>query len=91
MISIFPVLSPLARLSDRLFVRNWVRLFGEPPAVLLDNRREMLDIVVETAPVLTYPVERRSSSPRPNGSGRRAEDRVTGPGDGSYPVDRKEV
>jgi hypothetical protein len=61
---ILAVPSPLARLTDTVFVRNWTRLFGEPPAALLEDRREMLDIVVGTVPVLKYPVERRPASDR---------------------------
>ncbi len=73
-----PILRPLAGLPDKVFVRNWTSLFGEPPAALLEDRREMLDIVVETTPALTYPVEVQQTSPQPNGPDRRAEERVTG-------------
>jgi hypothetical protein len=54
-----PVVSPLSQLTDKLFVANWRCLFGYPPAVLLDDRCEMLAIVVATVPVLTYPIEAR--------------------------------
>jgi hypothetical protein len=47
----------LARLTNDAFVRNWTRLFGEPPAALLDDRREMLKIAIETMPVLRNPWE----------------------------------
>jgi hypothetical protein len=71
----FPVPSLLARVTDAVFVRNWTRLFGEPPAALLEDRREMLQIVVGTVPVLEYPVERRPAADR-----NRAEQRRQPPG-----------
>jgi hypothetical protein len=49
----------LARLTNDAFIRNWTCLFGEPPAALLDDRREMLNIVVRTVPVLSYPLGSR--------------------------------
>ncbi|MBM0205639.1 hypothetical protein JNW90_23485 [Micromonospora sp. STR1s_5] len=70
-----PTLVPLTRLADSVFVRNWAGLFGEPPAALLDDRREMLDILVETVPVLTYPVESRPISRSPDEADGSEDDR----------------
>jgi hypothetical protein len=47
----------LAHLTNDRFVENWTRLFGEPPAALLEDRQEMLKIAVEVVPELRGPFE----------------------------------
>ena len=67
----------LARLTDGTFIRNWTRLFGEPPAALLNDRREMLDIAVATVPVLRNPLESRAA-PLPSRDRSSGSDAKTG-------------
>jgi hypothetical protein len=59
----------LAILPVAVFVERWRLITGEPPAVLLDSRAEMLALLVQSSPVapLELPVstrdcQRRSSS-----------------------------
>ncbi len=39
----------LDSLSDEQFAARWLALVGEPPSILLEDRRVMIDILVQTA------------------------------------------
>jgi hypothetical protein len=41
----------LAELPAAVFVERWRLITGEPPAVLLDSRAEMLALLVQSSPV----------------------------------------
>ena len=40
-------------LPDRSFLESWRLITGEPPAILLDSRAEMLALLVESTPEVT--------------------------------------
>ena len=46
-----PVADTLTNLPLADFVAAWRRLVGEPPAVMLDSRSEMIRLLVESVPV----------------------------------------
>lgn len=43
----------LAHIPGPLFVAAWETLVGEPPATMLDNRSEMIRLLVDCTPVMT--------------------------------------
>lgn len=43
-------------LPEDRFVAGWRFLVGEAPAAMLDDRRSMIALLVETCPVLAFPV-----------------------------------
>ena len=43
--------APLEELSQERFLWGWRQIVGEPPAVMLESRREMIALLVESAPV----------------------------------------
>jgi hypothetical protein len=62
-----PKLTALACMPPAEFVARWRALTGEPPAVMLDNRSEMLALLVESVPaaplMLPRAVEPADDSP----------------------------
>ncbi|GJE69881.1 hypothetical protein [Methylorubrum podarium] len=45
-----PAQDALAHLPVTTFVAGWRALVGEPPAVMLENRSEMIRLLVESSP-----------------------------------------
>lgn len=45
----------MEEIPQTLFVSRWKSLVGEPPAVLLENRRTMLALLVESVPAANMP------------------------------------
>ena len=43
----------LADISEGEFVKRWKALVGEPPAVMLSSRADMVRVLVESVPVAT--------------------------------------
>lgn len=41
----------IEQLSLEMFVERWTELVGEPPATMLESRREMLRLLIESLPV----------------------------------------
>jgi hypothetical protein len=52
-----PPMSPdedaLTHISQPAFVAGWAALVGEPPAMMLENRSEMIRVLVESTPIVS--------------------------------------
>lgn len=46
-------LEALARLSQAEFVSHWRSIIGEPPAIMLESRSEMIQLLIESPPAAT--------------------------------------
>jgi len=44
---------PLDDLSEGDFVKGWTAIVGEPPAIMLDSRADMVRVLVDSVPVAT--------------------------------------
>jgi hypothetical protein len=44
---------PLDAMPEREFVKRWKAIVGEPPAIMLDSRSDMVKVLVESVPVAT--------------------------------------
>ncbi|TXN76583.1 hypothetical protein FV228_00060 [Methylobacterium sp. WL18] len=42
----------LTDISQREFVAGWAALVGEPPVMMLENRSEMIRVLVESTPIV---------------------------------------
>ncbi|MET3864525.1 hypothetical protein ABIC20_001834 [Methylobacterium radiotolerans] len=67
----------LAELPAGDFVRRWRQITGEPPAILLNSRSEMIALLVESVPIA--PLTRAGEDPK-NCGGRRSAVSETRPG-----------
>lgn len=44
-------MTDLKALSEGDFVNGWTQIVGEPPAVMLPDRREMIELLVEASDI----------------------------------------
>jgi hypothetical protein len=52
---VLPKVTALARMPPAEFVARWRALTGEPPAVMLDDRFQMLVLLVKGVPAAPFP------------------------------------
>jgi hypothetical protein len=67
--------SIIENLPSKIFVEQWRRLVGEPPAVMLESRRLMLALLVESVPAKSLAPE---GNPPILSASKLAEDAATG-------------
>jgi hypothetical protein len=58
----------LRLISDAEFISGWQRIVGEPPAAMLDDRREMIALLVDSVGVAGWPL-RPATHARPRSTG----------------------
>jgi hypothetical protein len=61
--------SDFGHISQSAFVRGWIKVVGEPPAALLDDRSAMIEMLVETAGIAPTPWESEAPQGRKTESG----------------------
>jgi hypothetical protein len=73
----------IGAITDAEFITGWRRIVGEPPAAMLDDRREMIALLVASVAAARWPLRpateasrdqsaRRTGARRPNDPGRAA-------------------
>lgn len=55
-----PPSGDLGLISQAAFVKGWTEMVGEPPAALLEDRRAMIEMLVQTAGIALAPWEEKA-------------------------------
>lgn len=50
----------LTQLSEAEFVSHWRSIVGEPPAIMLESRSEMIQVLVESAPAVPQQLDEQA-------------------------------
>ncbi len=50
----------LTQLSEAEFVSRWRSIVGEPPAIMLESRSEMIQVLVESAPAVPLQLDEQA-------------------------------
>jgi hypothetical protein len=61
----------LLYMSQVEFIAAWAAMVGEPPAIMLESRSEMIQVLVESVPIIPFVVSVTSFEGDGNGHKRR--------------------